>query len=137
MKHLIKTSLAFAVMVALVGCAGNGGPTLFSDTDFVGDWSGTWTSNSTLAGSGTAMVSIDEDGNFTGTSVQTGGSSPATLTGTMMVNGTFSGTLQFSSGSPIAATGTFTNPSTNTLTGTLIQGTGSNTLEINYTMNRN
>lgn len=83
------------------------------------------------------MVSIDEDGNFTGTSVQTGGSSPATLTGTMMVNGTFSGTLQFSSGSPIAATGTFTNPSTNTLTGTLIQGTGSNTLEINYTMNRN
>jgi hypothetical protein len=137
MRHFIKFGAAVALGLLLIGCAGSGGGIAFADTDYVGDWTGTWTSNSGLAGSGTATVAIDDNGNFSGNSVQTGGSNPATLAGSVTVEGSFSGTIQFSSGSPIAASGTFSTPDPDTLTGTLTQGTGSGAIQITYSLTRN
>jgi hypothetical protein len=104
----MKTCIVlFSILLAffLVGCGGSGGSGKGSEVVFaVGSYSGPWTS--TDSQSGTSAIVVANNGSFTGTFYNQGLNLTGTISGQIVSDGSFEGTITLG-GNDYEGTGQF------------------------------
>lgn len=112
---------------SLLGCGGSGLPVIFSL--FEGDWAGDWVSGSA---DGTADISINENGNISGTMHSDTTGEDATVVGSIQNDGDVSMTVTFTGEAPEGGSGNLSFVSGDTIAGTVTFGAG----DVDFSLDR-
>lgn len=117
MKSLTFVVVCIIVCLAGAGCGGGSNPFIAQK----GNYAGTWQSG-ILADSGQMTLSVQGSGQATGTMTDTGtGAINGIVTATLLSDGTFSGTVQYGSNTPIIMSGNLNVNSGGHLAGTVTE----------------